>query len=106
MRDYKNDFGVYDTHPDLVYLDTTATALKPKSVVEAVARFSTEEYANIHRGAYDLSEASEIRYEQSKKDTAHLINAESSAEIVYTYNSTYALNYLALALRRAGRLAR
>lgn len=106
MKNFRADFPVYDRYPDLVYLDSTATALKPRLVLDEVARFSAESYANIHRGAYPLSESAEIVYERSKKRIADFIGANSPAEIVYTYNATYALNYLANSMRRSGWVGR
>jgi SufS family cysteine desulfurase len=106
MKNFRSDFAVYDAAPDLVYLDSTATALKPRAVIEETAKFSADSYANIHRGAYPLSESAEIVYDRSKKRTANFINANSPAEIVYSYNATYALNYLSNSLRRSGWVGR
>lgn len=55
------------------------------------------DYANIHRGAYGLSEKSEELYYASKDAYAKLIGAEAS-EIIYTYNATYAVNIFVQAL--------
>lgn len=61
-------------------------------------------YANIHRGSYDISEISEKLYEDSKKIVAKHIGADSWREIIYTGNSTYALNFLAQSIWRTGLL--
>ncbi len=106
MKNFRSDFPVFETHPNLIYLDSTASALKPRIVIEETSRFSVESYANIHRGAYPLSEAAEIVYDRSKKRVANFIGANSPAEIVYTYNATYALNYLAGSMRRSGWIGR
>lgn len=100
----KNDFPIFQTHPDLVYLDSTATAQKPSMVIDGVAEYLRSSYANIHRGSYDISEVSEKLYEDSKKIVAKHIGAESWREVIYTGNSTYALNLLAQSIYRTGLL--
>jgi len=100
MSNIKQDFPIFQTHPDLVYLDSTATSQKPEMVIDGVADYLRSSYANIHRGSYDISELSEKFYEDSKKIVARHIGAESWREIIYTGNSTYALNLLAQSIWR------
>lgn len=102
----KNDFPIFRHHPGLAYLDNTASTQKPYAVIEGMKRFLEYDYANIHRGAYGLSERSEVLYDRSKEKVRDLIGAATSAEIVYTYNSTYACNLLSLSLARSGVLKR
>lgn len=97
----RSDFPIFENNPELIYLDTTATAQKPKAVIDAMVRFLSYDYSNIHRGAYDLSERSELLYEKSKEKVAHWINAESPYEIVYGANSTSLFNMLAQSLARS-----
>lgn len=104
MNNIKQDFPIFTTHPDLVYLDSTATSQKPAMVIDGVADYLRSSYANIHRGSYDISEVSEKLYEDSKKIVAKHIGAESWREIIYTGNSTYALNILAQSIWRTGLL--
>jgi len=70
MQDYKKDFPIFQNHPDLVYLDSTATSQKPTVVIDGVADYLRNSYANIHRGSYVISEISERLYEDSKKIVA------------------------------------
>lgn len=100
----KSDFPIFANHPGIAYLDNTASVQKPKAVIDSITRFLENDYANIHRGAYGLSERSETLYDASKEAVARLINAESSAEISYSYNSTHAANALSLSLARSGML--
>lgn len=102
MQNIKQDFPIFQTHPELVYLDSTATSQKPSIVIDGVAEYLRSSYANIHRGAYNLSEASETLYEDSKKIVAKHIGAKNWREIIYTSNSTYALNLLAQSIWRTG----
>lgn len=93
----KQYFPLFTKHPEIVYLDNAASTQKPQMVIDAMADFMENEYANIHRGLYSLSEASELHYHNSKKLVAALLNC-SAKEIIYTYNATYAVNLLAQAL--------
>lgn len=104
MSNIKQDFPIFQTHPNLVYLDSTATAQKPAMVIDGVADYLRSSYANIHRGSYDISEVSEKLYEDSKKIVAKHIGAESWREVIYTGNSTYALNLLSQSLYRSHKL--
>ncbi len=100
---WKNLFPVFDKHPELIYLDNAASTQKPKSVIDWVSDFLQNDYANIHRWLYSLSERSEELYYESKCKLAELINCKPS-EIIYSYNSTYCINLLAQALVNSWRL--
>lgn len=94
---YKKDFPLLVNHPEIIYLDSAATAQKPSYVIDGMKNFMENSYANIHRGMYELSETSEELYESSKKAFAQIIGAKAS-DIIYTYNATYAFNILVQAL--------
>ncbi len=94
---FKSEFPLLVNHPEIIYLDNAATTQKPAMVINGVADFLRHDYANIHRGLYSLSEASELRFHQSKKLVAELINA-SEKEIIYTANATASFNLLAQSL--------
>lgn len=100
---WKNLFPIFDKHPDLVYLDNAASTQKPKAVIDWVSDFLKNDYANIHRGLYSLSEKSEELYYESKCKLAELINCKPS-EIIYSHNSTYCINLLAQALVNSWKL--
>lgn len=95
----KKDFKIFENNPGLVYLDSTATAQKPSVVTRGVQEYLEHDYSNIHRGAYSLAERSEKIYKKSKEKVAHFLHASSWREIIYTYNSSYALNIIAQTLR-------
>ncbi|MDZ4228013.1 MAG: aminotransferase class V-fold PLP-dependent enzyme, partial [Candidatus Levybacteria bacterium] len=95
-NNYKKNFPIFIHHPKLIYLDSAATTQKPKEVIDAVTNFYTKYNANVHRGIYDLSlQASEI-YEGARQKIADLINANDSSEIIFTGNTTEAINLVAL----------
>ena len=100
---WKKLFPIFDKHPDLVYLDNAASTQKPKAVIDWVSDFLKNDYANIHRGLYALSERSEELYYESKCKLAELINCKPS-EIIYSHNSTYCINLLAQALVNSWKL--
>ena len=79
----------------LVFLDSAASAQKPKAVLDAMDHFARTSYANIHRGAYTLSEEATAAYEGARKRVARFINARSIREVIYTRNTTEAINLVA-----------
>ena len=100
---WKKLFPIFDKHPELIYLDNAASTQKPKAVIDWVSDFLKNDYANIHRWLYSLSEKSEELYYKSKCKLAELINCKPS-EIIYSYNSTYCINLLAQALVNSWKL--
>jgi cysteine desulfurase/selenocysteine lyase len=79
----------------LAYLDSGASAQKPACVLEAVRKGYEEEYANVHRGAYWLSETATTRYEAARRTVARFLNAASDREVVFTRGATEAINLVA-----------
>ncbi|MGA3058194.1 MAG: cysteine desulfurase [Candidatus Limnocylindrales bacterium] len=79
----------------LIYLDSAATSLKPRTVIEAVDGYNREYSSNIHRGIYEIAERATDAYEAARASTAKLINAPEAAEIVFVRNATEAINLVA-----------
>lgn len=102
---FRSDFPIFTTHPDLIYLDSASSAQKPQVVIDALSRYFATSYANIHRGAYDLSMESSLLYDRSKQAVASKLSA-SPMEIVFTYNATYAFNLIAHSLVKSGYLVK
>ena len=84
----------------LVFLDSAASAQKPRPVIDAVRRCYEEEYANIHRGVYFLSQRATEAYEGAREVVRGFVNAADSKEIVFTRNATEAINLVANAYAR------
>jgi cysteine desulfurase/selenocysteine lyase len=86
-----------EVHPDvrLIYLDSTATSQKPLSVIEAMDSFYRRNNANVHRGVHTLAEEATSMYEQAREKIARFINASNPREIVFTRNTTEAINLVA-----------
>jgi cysteine desulfurase / selenocysteine lyase len=79
----------------LVFLDTAASAQKPAVVIDAMARVLREDYANIHRGIYDLSQRATELHEGARATVQRFINAADAREIVFTRNATEGINLVA-----------
>jgi len=77
------------------YLDTAATAQKPKPVLDAIARAYGETYATVHRGVYQRSADMTLAYEASRMRVAKFIGARSADEIVFVRGATEAINLVA-----------
>lgn len=98
LNPYKQLFPIYQHHPDLVYLDSSATSLKPQVVLDTMNEYYTEYGVNIHRGVYSLSYQATEAYEKARANVASFIHAKPQ-EIVFTGNVTEALNMIALMLK-------
>jgi len=86
----------------LIYLDNAATSQRPWQVAQAVYDFYTKHNANIHRGLHTLSEEATEMYEEAHRAVKEFINARTWEEIIFTRNTTEAINLVAysLGLRR------
>jgi cysteine desulfurase/selenocysteine lyase len=91
----KRDFPVFENNPGLVFLDTAASAQKPRSVIDGVAEFYRHDYANVHRGVYRLSARSTELYEEARTRVQLLLNAREAAEIVFVRGTTEGINLVA-----------
>ncbi|WP_295388160.1 SufS family cysteine desulfurase [uncultured Thiodictyon sp.] len=85
----------------LVYLDNAASSQKPDRVIDAVADYYLSQHANIHRGAYQLSQNATRRYEEARATVAAFINAADAAECIFTRGTTESINLVAAAWGRA-----
>jgi len=79
----------------LVFLDSGASAQKPRAVIDTMVRTMETAYANVHRGAYNLSEKATAAYEAARSGVARFLNAADEREIVFTSSSTAAINLVA-----------
>jgi cysteine desulfurase / selenocysteine lyase len=77
------------------YLDSAATAQKPKPVIDAIARAYGETYATVHRGVYQRSADMTLAYEAARAATARFIGAGSPDEVVFVRGATEAINLVA-----------
>ncbi len=85
----------------LVYLDSTATAQKPMSVITAMNDFYRFSNGNIHRGVHFLAEESTLLYERARETITKFINAPTHRQLIYTRNTTESINLVAYSWARA-----
>lgn len=88
----------------LVYLDSAATALKPRAVIDAVASIWESDCANIHRGVHTLSQRATVRYEEARSKIGRFIGATDRREVIFVRGATEGVNLVATsyALPRLG----
>ena len=82
----------------LAFLDSAASAQKPRAVIDAISHCYEAEYANVHRGVYWLSARATQGYEGARETVARFLNAREAAEIIFTRNATAAINLVAYSL--------
>ena len=112
---YQNDMSAYDVNriradfpilsqevhgKPLTFLDNGASAQKPRQVIDAMRSVYETEYANVHRGAYQLSERATERYEGARDIVQQFLNAKSRQEIVFAKNVTEVINLVAYSYAR------
>lgn len=91
----RKDFKFLESEKNIVYLDNASTTQKPEVVLNAVSDFYRYSNANVHRGAYHLSEQATSRYEKARQVAAEFIHAKSADEIVFVRGCTEAINLVA-----------
>ena len=99
VKTLRADFPALDqkVHGDkpLIYLDSAATALKPRCVIEAVNQYYRQETGNVHRGLHALSSQATDRYEATRERVRDFINAPDRTNVVFTSGTTAAINIVA-----------
>ena len=98
------DFPVLDQKvhgKPLVYLDSAASTQKPRVVIDAVSRLYAEDYANVHRGVYQLAERATRAYEAGREAVRRLLHACDAREVVLVRGTTEAINLVAQSWGRA-----
>jgi cysteine desulfurase/selenocysteine lyase len=95
---YRADFPLLHANPALHYLDSAATAQKPRVVLDAVRDYYETSYANPHRGAYALSVSATERYHSARSAIANFLGAADPDTLIFTRGTTEALNLIATSL--------
>ncbi|MDZ5649931.1 cysteine desulfurase [Nitrospirillum sp. BR 11828] len=91
----RRQFPIFGRNPGLVFLDTAASAQKPRAVIDGVAEFYRTDYANVHRGVYGLSARSTARFEAARETVARFLNAADPSEVVFVRGATEGINLVA-----------
>jgi len=79
----------------LVYLDSAASAQRPRAVIDAVSQYYEHDHANVHRGVHTLSQRATDAYEGSRDIVRRFINARSTREVIFVRGTTEAINLVA-----------
>jgi cysteine desulfurase / selenocysteine lyase len=91
----RTDFPLLAANHSLHYLDSAATAQKPRVVLDAIRNFYERDYANPHRGAYALSARATERYQEARDRVARFVGVRDSTRVVFTRGTTESLNLVA-----------
>lgn len=105
VGEIKADFPILDREVrpgvPLVYLDSAATALMPKSAIDAMSEFEQQHRANIHRAVHTLAEEATGLYEQARREIADFVGVPNPQEIIFTRNATESINLVVNSWGRA-----
>jgi len=82
----------------LIYLDSGASAQKPRAVIDAMSGLMERSYANVHRGLHTLANETTEAYEAARRSVQGLINAPTVNEVVFTHGTTDSINLVASGL--------
>jgi cysteine desulfurase/selenocysteine lyase len=96
----RSEFPIFQKHPNLIYLDSAATAHKPRCVIETIERLYAEDYATVHRSIYRSSLHVTEQYNAARETVRKFLNAKSADEITFTRGTTESLNLVALSWGR------
>ena len=92
FSEIRNQFPVYEKNPDLIFLDTAASALKPKDMINSINNCYSYEYANVHRGLYSLSSRLTKKFEDARVKVSNFISSKSYENIIFTKSATEGIN--------------
>ena len=92
--DIKKDFPIFK-NSELVYLDSAASAQKPLCVIDKIHDLYSNNYSNVNRGVYKLSQILTDKYENSREIVKNFLNANLSSEIIFVRGATEAINLVA-----------
>ena len=98
---YRSDFPLLASNPGLHYLDSAASAQKPKVVLDAIRNYYETSYANPGRGAYTLSVEATDRYQRARTRIAKFLGVADSDTLIFTRGTNEALNLLAFSYARS-----
>jgi cysteine desulfurase/selenocysteine lyase len=99
------DFPILAAGPNtgerLAYLDSAASAMKPRAVIDSLRETYERAYANVHRGVYHHAAIATERFEGTRERVRAMLNARSAREVVFTRGTTEAINLVAYSWGRS-----
>jgi cysteine desulfurase/selenocysteine lyase len=99
-RKLRADFPIFEQEihgKPFAYLDSAVTSQKPRQVLDAMTRFYETSYGNVHRGVYTTAERADAAFVEARRKVQAFLNAPSAREVIFTRNTTEALNLVAYA---------
>jgi cysteine desulfurase/selenocysteine lyase len=99
-RKLRADFPIFEQPihgKPLAYLDSANSSQKPRQVLDTLREFYETSYANVHRAVYELGLRSDAAYDGAREKARAFVNAETTAEVIFTRNATEGLNLVAYA---------
>lgn len=103
MKDVRSDFPQLKRKINgkrLIYLDSSATSLKPRQVINKEAEYYEMYCANVFRGIYRTSEEATEEFENARTKVAAFIGAKESAEVIFTRNASESINLVASSMKK------
>ena len=100
----RKEFPILDQNINgkpLVYFDNAATAQRPRQVIEKMDEFSFKTNANIHRATHTLANKTTEAFESARETIRNYINANESAEVLFTHGTTESINLVAFSFGEA-----
>lgn len=100
---FRKDFPTLDQEINgypLVYLDNAASSQPAQAVIDEIARYQSEDHANVHRGIHTLSHRATDLYEQARERVRRFLNAAESREVIFTRGTTESINLVAASYGR------
>lgn len=98
----KKEFPIFSSHPDLIYLDSAATAQKPSCVIERMQKFYEKEYGTVHRAIYEQARLATDAYAEAREEVAKFLGNVSFDEVIFTKGTTDSINLVASSLALSG----
>lgn len=97
-KEIKNDFPIFQSNPQLAFLDNASTTQKPQSVIDKFNEYYCNYNANVHRGIYQIGERATFEYEAVREKVIKFLNGDDSFSTIYTRGTTESINLLANSL--------
>ena len=92
--DIREEFPMLVNNNNLIYFDNGATTFKPKLVIDSIRDYYENYTSNAHRGDYNISLKTDMKYEATRKKVKEFINASRVEEIIFTSGTTESLNMI------------
>jgi len=92
--DIREEFPMLVNNNNLIYFDNSATTFKPKLVIDSIKDYYENYTSNAHRGDYNISLKTDMKYEATRKKVKEFINASRVEEIIFTSGTTESLNMI------------